>query len=50
MRVLPVERFREWDMGFDFYAPQTFLDEAGRRILVGWIGLPDGDKEYQIPR
>ena len=49
MRTLPVERFREWDMGFDFYAPQTFLDEAGRRILVGWIGLPDGDKEYQNP-
>ena len=27
--------FTEWDMGFDFYAPQSFIDEAGRRILIG---------------
>ena len=24
--------FREWDMGFDFYAPQTFTDNSGRRL------------------
>lgn len=35
--------FTEWDMGFDFYAPQTFLDEKGRRILIGWCGIPDAD-------
>lgn len=35
------ENFREWDSGFDFYAPQTFSDEAGRRLLIGWIGMPD---------
>lgn len=29
------------DRGFDFYAPQTFLDENGRRILIGWMGIPD---------
>ena len=29
------------DRGFDFYAPQTFLDERGRRILIGWMGIPD---------
>ena len=23
------------DRGFDFYAPQTFLDEQGRHILIG---------------
>lgn len=34
-------RFREWDYGFDFYAPQTFLDDQGRRILIGWVGGPD---------
>lgn len=34
------ERFVEWDMGFEFYAPQTFEDERGRRILYGWVGLP----------
>lgn len=38
--------FREWDMGFDFYAPQTFEDEKGRRLLIGWAGLPDIEKEY----
>lgn len=26
----------EADWGFDFYAPQTFLDASGRRIAVGW--------------
>lgn len=41
--------FREWDMGFDFYAPQTFCDEKGRRILIGWMGLPDIQEEYQNP-
>ncbi|MDO5293528.1 MAG: glycoside hydrolase family 32 protein [bacterium] len=39
--------FVEWDMGFDFYAPQTFIDENGRRILIGWAGLPDIDNEYK---
>ncbi|PTL16410.1 sucrose-6-phosphate hydrolase [Staphylococcus gallinarum] len=33
--------FHELDHGFDFYAPQTFIDEQGRRILIGWMGLPD---------
>ena len=35
------------DRGFDFYAPQTFLDEQGRRILIGWMGIPDA--EYTNP-
>lgn len=35
--------FKELDYGFDFYAPQTFEDEQGRRILIGWMGLPDID-------
>ncbi len=34
------ESFREWDMGFDFYAPQTFVDHLNRRILIGWVGVP----------
>lgn len=33
--------FHELDHGFDFYAPQTFQDDQGRRILVGWMGLPE---------
>ncbi|USD31654.1 MULTISPECIES: sucrose-6-phosphate hydrolase [Vibrio] len=30
--------YRELDKGFDFYAPQTYLDNQGRRILIGWLG------------
>lgn len=37
-KLLP---FTEFDRGFDFYAPQTFQDGNGRRILIGWFGLPD---------
>lgn len=33
--------FHELDRGFDFYAPQSMEDHKGRRILVGWVGLPD---------
>ncbi len=39
--------FYEWDYGFDFYAPQTFDAPGGRKILIGWMGLPDID--YQNP-
>lgn len=35
------------DYGFDFYAPQTFLDASGRRLLIGWHGMPDA--EYTNP-
>ncbi|WED20868.1 sucrose-6-phosphate hydrolase [Vibrio sp. JC009] len=35
------------DQGFDFYAPQTFEDEQGRRILFGWMGKPDEFESYQ---
>ncbi|MFX3623640.1 MAG: glycoside hydrolase family 32 protein [Ectobacillus sp.] len=33
--------FIELDRGFDFYAPQTMEDQNGRRILVGWMGVPE---------
>ncbi|WP_038292429.1 sucrose-6-phosphate hydrolase [Zooshikella ganghwensis] len=38
--------FQELDLGFDFYAPQTMEDEQGRRILIGWMGLPDENEAY----
>lgn len=38
-----VSNFKEFDNGFDFYAPQSFQDEKGRRILIGWMGIPDAD-------
>ena len=39
--------FEEFDYGFDFYAPQTFIDENGDRILIGWMGI--GDIPYSNP-
>ncbi len=33
--------FEEFDMGFDFYAPQTFIDKNGDRLLIGWMGIGD---------
>lgn len=35
--------FVEFDHGFDFYAPQSFADRQGRRIQIGWMGMPDAD-------
>ncbi|GAB3059302.1 sucrose-6-phosphate hydrolase [Salinicoccus sesuvii] len=40
--------FAELDKGFDFYAPQTFTDGSGRRILLGWMGMTD-DQEQNHP-
>lgn len=31
--------FTELDNGHDFYAVQTFLDEQGRRIAIGWMDM-----------
>ena len=35
------DTFAEWDHGYDFYAPQVFVDDAGRSILIGWMGAFD---------
>ncbi|MCR5012520.1 MAG: glycoside hydrolase family 32 protein, partial [Lachnospiraceae bacterium] len=43
----PQECFTEWDMGFDFYAPQSFTDDKGRMILIGWAGIPDADYDNE---
>ncbi|PPA70330.1 sucrose-6-phosphate hydrolase [Jeotgalibacillus proteolyticus] len=39
--------FTEIDRGFEFYAPQTTVDK-GRRILFGWMGVPD-QNEFDQP-
>lgn len=31
----------EIDWGFDFYAPQSFVDGKGRRIVIGWANAWD---------
>lgn len=43
------------DYGMDLYAPQSALDEEGRRVLVAWLRMPEPvDGEWQgmfcIPR
>ena len=36
--------FHHIDYGFDYYAPQSFVDgDTGRRIQIGWMGMPDAD-------
>lgn len=42
-----IRKVRTIDRGCDFYAQQTFLDEKGRRILIGWMGM--ADTEYGNP-
>lgn len=44
-----LSEFTELDKGFDFYAPQTFEDDKGRRILIAWMGLPDIKELYSNP-
>lgn len=39
--------FTELDRGFDFYAPQTFMDDTGRTILYGWMGMTDEAEQHQ---
>ena len=38
---IQMSQFQHLDHGFDFYAPQTMLTADGRRVLSGWMGLPD---------
>ncbi len=46
--VIDERTFVQWDFGHDFYAPQTFVDDAGRTILVGWMGTFD-DHYSSVP-
>ena len=32
-----LDQIQEIDYGFDFYAPQTMVDDQGRRIMVAWM-------------
>ena len=38
-----VKEIHQLDRGTDFYAQQSFVDEKGRRIMIGWLGIPDAD-------
>lgn len=35
----PRSEFKELDHGHDFYAVQSFLDNKGRRIAIGWMDM-----------
>lgn len=37
--------FTELDRGFEFYAPQTTIDEQGRRLMFAWMGVPEQNEE-----
>lgn len=39
--------FQELDLGFEFYAPQTTQSDDGRRLLFGWMGVPDENEFFQ---
>jgi beta-fructofuranosidase len=41
------ERNAPLDHGFDFYAPQSTLDEQGRRIVIGWMDMWETDMPTQ---
>lgn len=41
--VFRVVSIHQMDRGTDFYAQQSFVDESGRRIMIGWLGIPDAD-------
>ncbi len=45
----PASTLIRMDSGFDFYAPQTFVDEQGRRIMVGWMSRMSDEEERLCP-
>jgi len=49
MKMNPQTNFNEFDRGFDFYAPHTFEDKQGRRIMWSWMGISDIMPEYTNP-
>ncbi len=41
--------FRELDLGFEFYAPQSFINQDGRTLLLGWMGVMEPGLEKSLP-
>jgi beta-fructofuranosidase len=48
-KFIPETDIKLLDYGFDFYAPQTFLDDKNRRIMVGWMSRMDEEQEHKCP-
>ncbi len=36
-KIFKLESIHELDHGHDFYAPQSLLDDKGRRIMIAWL-------------
>lgn len=49
MLFIPKRDKEYFDYGFDFYAPQTFLDSSGRRIMTAWMSRMDEEQEKLCP-
>ncbi|MGG4215693.1 glycoside hydrolase family 32 protein [Paenibacillus sp. FSL L8-0638] len=41
------EQYAQVDHGFDFYAPQSTLDDKGRRIVIGWMDMWESEMPTQ---
>lgn len=37
------------DHGFEFYAPQSFIDASNRIVLYGWMGVMKPEAELSLP-
>lgn len=42
------QHFEELDRGFEFYAPQSFEDQQGRRIMLAWMGVPEENDQPSV--
>lgn len=49
MSFTPNQHRKRFDYGFDFYSPQTFLDNKGRRIMAGWMSRMEEEQEQCCP-
>lgn len=45
----PKTEIQPMDDGFDFYAPQTFLDPKGRRLMWAWMSRMNSKEEADCP-
>ncbi|AQP42520.1 beta-fructosidase FruA [Streptococcus gallolyticus] len=45
----PTSEIQPMDDGFDFYAPQTFSDPKGRRLMWAWMNRMDSKEEAACP-
>ena len=41
------EQWQTLDHGFDYYAPQTLIDDQGRRIVIAWMAMWESEMPEQ---